>query len=258
MRLKLVLAYDGTNYSGWQIQENAPATIQGTVERAFFRLLGQPVRLFGSGRTDAGVHALGQTAHCDVPRMLADWRKALNAALPQDIRVLSAALAPPGFHARTSAASKTYIYNFWTERAFTPPQMRAFCWPCGRLDAAAMRMALPGLAGRHDFAALQNAGTPQSSTERSIFSISLEETAPAEFLPPHSPPLRLSVTADGFLKQMVRNIAGLLAWVGMGKLGAGDVPGVLAGGRGDNPAPTAPARGLFLARVHYGNASGED
>ena len=173
MRLRLLLAYDGSRYCGWQIQDipTPPPTVQAAVEAAVGRIAGRPVRVFGSGRTDAGVHAHGQVAHCDVPRRPGlDWRHALNALLPADVRVLHWQEAAPDFHARISALRKTYVYDFWQEKGFVPPRLAPFVWRSGPLDAGAMRAALPFLLGRHDFASLQNAGTEMVSSDRGLKS----------------------------------------------------------------------------------------
>lgn len=256
MRLKLLLAYDGTGFSGWQIQEKPqpPPTVQGTLETALARLTGGFVRVFGSGRTDAGVHAHGQVAHCDVPdRPGLDWRHSLNAVLPPAVRVLSADAAAPDFDARRDAVSKTYIYQFWRETRFVPPALAPFVWACGPLDTAAMRAALLHFPGERDFASLRNAGSDTRGSVRRIFSAALETLPPQEFYPPHVPLLRLRVTANGFLKQMVRNMAGLLAACGRGKLAPEAVPALLAAAdRAAVNAPTAPPGGLALACVDYG------
>lgn len=263
MRLKLLLAYLGSRYSGWQIQEkpNPPPTVQGELEAALRVLAGAPVRVFGSGRTDAGVHAHGQVAHCDVPDAKAtdarsggarDWRHSLNALLPRDIRVLEVTPAPAGFHARKDAKRKTYAYQFWQERSFLPPQLTPYVWNCGQLDISAMRAALPRLLGEHDFAGLQNAGTDVESTRRTLFAASLDALPPCEFYPPHAPLLRLTVTADGFLKQMVRNMAGLLVACGQGKIAPEAIPDLLAArDRRAVPSATAPPQGLALVSVAY-------
>lgn len=256
MRLKLLLAYLGGNFSGWQIQEKPfpPPTIQGELEAALRILAQAPVRVFGSGRTDAGVHAHGQVAHCDVPEAKAgqDWRRSLNALLPPEIRVLAATPARADFHARKDAARKTYVYQFWQEKIFAPPQLAPYVWSCGPLDAQAMRAALPHLVGERDFASLQNAGTDMESTRRHVFAASLTPLPPCEFYPPHAPLLRLSVTADGFLKQMVRNMAGLLAACGQGKIKPESIPEMLnARDRRAVPSMTAPAQGLALVSVEY-------
>lgn len=255
MRLLLTLAYNGSAWHGWQIQEraNPPPTIQGAVEKALFDLYGQKIRLYGAGRTDAGVHAHAQAAHCDVPCLLRDTRHALNARLPHDIRVLSAIATRPDFHARKDAVSKTYIYDYWRESGFVPPQLAPFAWNCGPLDLAMMRTALPYLQLETDFASFQNAGTEMKNTVRRINFIRLEEMPQIEFYPPHAPLLRLFVNADGFLKQMVRNIAGFLAWCGRGKISGEELPRILAKKcRKALPSPTAPACGLALAAIEYG------
>ena len=214
MRLRMLLAYKGSNYSGWQVQEsaNSPPTIQGCVEKALATLNRSPVRVTGSGRTDAGVHALGQVAHCDVADRLTEqaWRRGLNALLPRDIRVLESSVVHPRFHARKDARRKTYVYHFWQERDLLPPMLADYVWNCGRLALQNMRKALPALLGEKDFAALQNRGAETSSTIRSVFFISLEPMPALQSWPAHAPMLRLTVTANGFLKQMVRNMAGPL------------------------------------------------
>lgn len=264
MRLKLLLAYDGASFSGWQIQEKpgAPATVQGVVEAALARLTSGKVRVFGSGRTDAGVHAHGQVAHCDVPDRPAltglDWRHALNAVLPPAVRVLAAGPAHPAFDARRDAIAKTYVYQFWRESRFTPPGLAPFVWACGPLDQEAMRAALPDFLGERDFASLRNAGSETRGSVRRIHAVTLEVMPPLEFYPPHEPLLRLTVTAGGFLKQMVRNMAGLLACVGRGRIAPDEVPALLAAcDRAAVPAPTAPPQGLALARVDYGSMPGD-
>ncbi|MDR1777308.1 MAG: tRNA pseudouridine(38-40) synthase TruA [Desulfovibrio sp.] len=255
MRLKLLLAYTGTRYHGWQIQEkpNPPLTVQGELEAALGKIAGRPVRVCGSGRTDAGVHAKGQTAHCDVPvAKEIDWRRSLNALLPRDIRVIRADAVRPDFHARNDAAQKTYHYQFWQERNFCPPELLPFVWPCGPLDVEAMRAALPHLAGRRDFAVFRNAGADGGSTCRTVFSVELTPLPPQEHYPPHRPALCFSVTADGFLKQMVRNMAGLLVACGRKRIDPRLVPKFLdARDRAALPSPTAPACGLTLVSVDY-------
>ncbi|WP_394026201.1 tRNA pseudouridine(38-40) synthase TruA [Desulfovibrio falkowii] len=255
MRLKLLISYVGTGYSGWQIQEKPkpPPTVQGALEAALRTIAGKAVRVHGSGRTDSGVHAHGQVAHCDIPDTRAglDWRHSLNAVLPRDIRVLDASPAAPDFHARKDALRKTYAYQFWQDRRFLPPHVRPYVWNCGMLDLDAMRDALPFLLGRHDFAGLRNAGTDVESTERTIMDARLDALAPCEYYP-HAPMLRLTITADGFLKQMVRNVAGLLAACGQGKIQPAQIPELLAArDRQAVPSVTAPPEGLALVSVKY-------
>lgn len=258
MRLKLLIAYKGTNFQGWQIQEKErpPATIQGELEGAISKITGRKIRIHGAGRTDSGVHALGQTAHLDLPETpkLAnlDWRHSLNALLPQDIRILNAEIAAESFHARKDAIAKTYIYSYWTETGFTPPELADFAWSCGRLDIDAMRACFSAFMGEHDFSSFQNAGTPVESSVRKIFELKLEIIPQLEFYPPHAPLLRLSISANGFLKQMARNIAGFIWKAGKGKASAGEIADILkAADREALKAPAAPARGLRLAKVYY-------
>ena len=155
MRIRLVVAYVGTSYMGWQVQAErfAMQTIQGQLEHALGLLAAAPVRVHGSGRTDSGVHAEGQVAHCDFPEArfakLKDMRHALNAMLPDDIRVFVAEPCAQTFHARFSAHAKTYRYQFWMERGFVPPRLKPYVWCCGPLDVARMREALPHLQGEH-------------------------------------------------------------------------------------------------------------
>ncbi|MBQ2477431.1 MAG: tRNA pseudouridine(38-40) synthase TruA [Desulfovibrio sp.] len=268
MRLKIVLAYEGTGWHGWQIQAPALAlrTVQGQLEQALSRLAGVHVAAFGSGRTDAGVHALGQTVHCDVederfPK-IRDWRHALNALLPDAIRVLSCEPCAGDFHARFSARAKTYRYRFWQEPGFALPWLGPFVWRCGPLDEAPMRKALELFKGTHDFASFANAGTPVKDTVRTLYALELAEeswdavlTKAGPSLPPHRPCLRLDVTGSGFLKQMVRNIAGLLHDAGKGKIDPCQVPSFLEGRpRAFLPSRTAPACGLALLKVHYDGA----
>lgn len=257
MRLKLVVAYDGTAYSGWQIQEKPfpPPTIQGALEAAFLRLTGQKIRVTGSGRTDAGVHALGQVAHADAPARDLPWQKSLNSVLPADIRVGRIEIADPDFHARKDAIAKTYIYQIWPDKSFMPPLLRGQAWQTGALNLGRMRQAAQHFLGRHDFAALQNSGTPVNSTVRDISRLEIDQIRDP-ILPAGWPPLlRISVTASGFLKQMARNMAGLLVYAGLEKIPPEAVPCYLAGmDRRLLPSPTAPAHGLILKEVIYGES----
>jgi tRNA pseudouridine38-40 synthase len=256
MRLKLLLAYVGTQYRGWQIQQipQAPPTIQGTLEAALQKIAGQMLRVHGAGRTDSGVHAHAQVAHVDIPEARArlNWQRSLNAILPDDIRIISVESVPDSFHARKDALHKTYIYQFWQERSFLPPQLAPFVWNCGPLEGEAMRAALPHLLGRHDFSGLCNRGTDVQSRVRTVLDARLYTLPPCEYYPAHAPVLRFSVTANGFLKQMVRNMAGLLAACGRGKIQPEAIPALLASkSRQAMPAPTAPAQGLALTHIHY-------
>ncbi len=254
MRLKLTIAYVGTHFKGWQVQEHPhypqPRTVQAELEAAIGRIAGRPVRVHGSGRTDSGVHADGQVAHVDVPDEKAgfNWLRALNATLPDDVAILDARPVGDDFHAQYSCLRKAYTYSLWLERAFTPPRLHGFVWNTGELDLAAMSEAAAQLTGRHDFAALQNIGTPIKSTLRTIYAIT---RAPDPNPAWNGRLVRWRVEADGFLKQMVRNIVGLLVEVGRGRLDATAVPGIIASGDRAQAPATAPAWGLSLTAVYY-------
>lgn len=267
-RLKLIIAYAGTRYAGWQIQ-CLPAgrphavqqpTVQQAVEDAAKAILGSAVRVHGAGRTDSGVHAEGQVAHLDIPdaKAAVDWRRALNAKLPEDISVLQAAVVPDGFHARFDAVKKRYTYRIWLTRAFVLPQRRPFVHMTGPLDIAAMDAAAAFMTGTHDFASFQNAGTELATTVRTVYSITRTPgLAPDDFPRSHDTtpraPLELAwhFEADGFLKQMVRNMMGLLLWIGTGRCAPEDVPAIIAARDRRLSAPTAPACGLTMERVFY-------
>ncbi|WP_300159790.1 tRNA pseudouridine(38-40) synthase TruA [Solidesulfovibrio sp.] len=252
-RLRLTIAYDGTHFAGWQLQ--APGggrTVQGCLEEALGKLSGASVRVHGAGRTDSGVHALAQVAHCDVPEDRAGlpWQRALNAVLPRDMTVTAAAAVPDDFHARFSATGKVYRYTLWTEPAFILPWRRPYVWNVGRvaarLDTAAMDACAALFTGYHDFAAFQNAGSHVSGTERLVRAVTR--------LPPDTAgEMVWEFRAEGFLKQMVRNLTGALVAVGAGKVSSEDIRSVLTSGRRGLAPATAPASGLCLVAVEYGD-----
>ena len=253
--LKLTLAYDGTRFVGWQRQADGES-IQGLLEDALARFEGAPVTVHGAGRTDAGVHALGQVASASVTftHPTTTIVRALNAHLPEDIRVLDVADAASDFHARFSARSKTYRYQI---RAGTigNPFTRAFVWQLPEaLNVAAMTEAAAALVGRHDFAVFQSAGTEVASTVRtivrSVFSITerperSERTERSERL------LVYEVTADGFLRHMVRAIVGTLVEIGRGWRPAESMAQLIGHGTRAQAGATAPPHGLFLVSVDY-------
>ncbi len=242
---KILLEYDGTGYSGWQRQKDRP-TVQGEVEAAVRRITGHHAAVHGSGRTDAGVHALGQVAHfrCRTRLDGATIGRALNAVLPPDIAVRACDRAPDTFHARYDTSAKTYRYRI-DNRAVRPAVGRQYAWHLRRsLDREAMHRALPHITGTRDFKAFEATGSPRSHTVRTVTA--------AELLPEGDGCLRLEITADGFLKFMVRNIVGTLAEVGLGRRTSGSVAAVLDSGDRRRAGPTAPAHGLFLVRVFYG------
>ncbi|SKA83236.1 tRNA pseudouridine38-40 synthase [Paucidesulfovibrio gracilis DSM 16080] len=246
-RICLTLAYDGTDYAGWQVQPGQ-RTVQGVLERALRPLIGvgEDVRVHASGRTDSGVHALGQVAHVDVPTSRRDlpWQKALNATLPPDVRVVAAREVPATFHARFSAISKTYAYTLWLDPDYVLPQRRRHVWHCGPLDLNALDRAAAFLLGEQDFAAFRNTGTETRSTVRTMHRVWRSSGVhPAECV--------LRFQASGFLKQMVRNLTGCLVAVGRGKAEPENVRSYLKEGDRSAAPATAPAQGLCLERVEY-------
>ena len=241
---RLTLAYDGTSYSGWQVQP-AAATVQGTIEKALEIVEGRAVKLTGSGRTDAGVHALAQVASCTLsnPIPAHGLCKALNRLLPADIRVCDASLAPEGFHARHWATAKTYEYRIQRAQICPPFEARYCYWHPYPLDEDAMRLAALRLAGSHDFRSFASSGgNVEESTERSAFSSVLRREDDL---------LVYSVRGSGFLYRMVRNFVGTLLEVGRGNLTPDDIDRILAARDRRAAGPTAPARGLFLVSVEY-------
>ncbi len=253
LRICLHLAYVGTSFNGWQFQagQTGTRTVQGCLQTALERVTGQKICVNGSGRTDAGVHALDQVAHFDVERRLAHipWVLALNSQLPPEISVLRAYEVPLDFHARFSARGKCYSYIFWTEKNFVLPQRAPYVWQVWNLDSTKMRAAAALLAGEHDFACFQNSGTEVRSTRREIFRIWDEPgILPQEQV--------WYFYGSGFLKQMVRNMVGLIKEVGKGNLSPEETTRLLAQKDRRLAPATAPARGLCLERVFYGDEDG--
>ena len=264
--LKLTLAYDGTRFVGWQRQADGES-IQGLLEQALAKFQGAPVTVHGAGRTDAGVHALGQVASVSVTftHPTGTLVRALNALLPEEIRILEVADAAPDFHARFSARSKTYRYHI---RAGTigDPFTRAFVWHLAEpLDVAAMRSAAASLVGTHDFAAFQSAGTDVASSVRTIFR---SEIRAADECRGHTGSARLfteggadllgsgetlvyEVTADGFLRHMVRAIVGTLVEIGREWRPVESMAHLIGDGTRAEAGATAPPHGLFLVSVDY-------
>jgi len=253
--LKFTLAYDGTRFVGWQRQarvEGGGESIQGLLEDALARFEGAPVTVHGAGRTDAGVHALGQIASAAVTftHPTATLLRALNAQLPGAIRILDVCEAAPDFHARFRARSKTYRYQI---RAGTmgDPFTRAFAWQLAEsLDLSAMRASAAALVGTHDFAAFQSVGSDVTSTVRTIVRSNIYEVAsPSPLSGAHL--LAYEVTADGFLRHMVRTIVGTVIDVGRGWRSAESMSRLIDGGTRAQAGATAPPHGLFLVRVDY-------
>src|SRR5271167_3948308 len=247
--LKIVLAYDGSEFSGWQVQPDA-ATIQGTLSSAIGRVTGEKVLPQGSGRTDAGVHALAQVVtfvtESSVPA--ANFVKALNDILPPTVRVLEVEEASPDFHARKSARGKTYRYRIY-RAAICPPFLARYVWHYPYpLDEPAMVQAAALVEGEHDFTSFaavdperEREGAPVSNIRR-IFSSNWERQGD-EFL--------YTVKGSGFLHHMVRNLVGTFILVGKGTLQPEDVTRILEARNRSAAGATAPASGLYLVGVEY-------
>jgi tRNA pseudouridine38-40 synthase len=255
--LKLTVEYDGTNYVGWQRQAEG-TSIQGLIEWALAPFEGGPVTVHGAGRTDAGVHALAQVAsvRTRTEQSAATLQRALNAVLPIDVRVIGVEDAPPGFHARFDAASKTYEYRIATGTHVSAFHHRYVWHVPGVLDVDAMRAGAKALRGRHDFAAFRSTGGAVHTTERTILAITVEAGSDRGQTgvrpgPGGQAPLVITVTGDGFLRHMVRTIAGTLADVGLGRWPPGQVSAILASRNRARAGRAAPAAGLFLVRVDY-------
>jgi tRNA pseudouridine38-40 synthase len=230
-----------------------PPTIQGLLENRIIHLLGRRIPVHGAGRTDAGVHADGQVCHADMPdsAQRIDWQNALNSGLPSDIRVLRAEWVPLAFHARKNALAKKYAYSLWTHRQRALPRLQSFVWSTPPLDQALLLPAFSLLQGRHDFATFQNSGTRVAHTIRTLRRISRLPGMVAPLACPEDWPVcTLVFEGDGFLKQMVRNLVGLLVWIGLGKIPASSIPGFFAAkDRRALSSPSAPAQGLTLLEV---------
>ena len=242
---KLTIAYRGTEFSGWQ-RQTAKRTVQECIEAALEKIWGQKISLQGSGRTDTGVHALGQVASFNAPRLHAATvlLRALNANLPHDVRIVKCQLVTPAFHARFDARGKTYRYLIWNQFVQDPFTLDTH-WHVPRpLDLSAMRKGARMLLGRHDFASFtSNPGYERESTVRVMKRASVVREGPA---------LVFHFSADGFLYRMVRNLVGGLAKVGLGRLSADEFGRILrARSRSEAPA-NAPACGLYLMSVRYG------
>jgi tRNA pseudouridine38-40 synthase len=240
---KVILEYDGANYAGWQRQLDQP-TIQGTVEDALARVAQERIALVGAGRTDAGVHALGQVASFRTEKTLAssEWMRALNALLPKDICVRSMQQAPDAFHARYSAIGKLYEYRI-LNRPERSALERGRVWHLRkRLDLAAMREAGATLVGLHDFSSFENSPTENTNPMCRLDRLNVHA---------ESDLIRVEAYADRFLRQMVRAIVGTLVEVGTGTRAIGSLETVLAAKSRAEAGRTAPAHGLFLVRVDY-------
>jgi tRNA pseudouridine38-40 synthase len=242
-RLRLIVEYDSTDYCGWQRQDGLP-TIQAELEAAVQRITGEASAVCGAGRTDSGVHALGQAAHLDTRSAISarSLHLGLNSGLPRAISVRSVEDAPPAFDARRSASGKLYRYAIWNDVVRSGFRDRHTWHVREPLDVPRMAAAAAHLVGRHDFAAFRAADCDRATTVRTLRRLAVER---ADEL------VTLEVEGDAFLKHMVRILAGTLTAVGAGRLAPDAIPAIRDGGARDRGAVTAPAKGLCLVRVDY-------
>ncbi|MCC7519982.1 MAG: tRNA pseudouridine(38-40) synthase TruA [Verrucomicrobiae bacterium] len=245
MRLRMTVAYDGSGYAGWQRVATGVA-VQEKIEEALKRIGGQPAPIEGASRTDRGVHASGMVAGLDWkhPRMRPmDLRRALNALLPFDLRILDVRRAPKGFHARFDAKRKLYLYRI-QNAPVADPLRRGVCWHVPHaLDLAAMRAAAAAFVGRHDFSAVAaNPGYARASMVRTVRRCEIRKRRDE---------ILFEVEGDGFLYKMVRTMVGTLVEIGGGRRAADSVAALLASRDRRRAGKTAPAHGLCLVKVFY-------
>lgn len=241
---RLTIEYDGTHYHGWQRQKE-DVTIQAVIEDALSLMTRQKITLAGSGRTDAGVHALGQVAHfkCNTRLAPETLQKGLNSLLPEDIVITACREASESFHARFDVKSKIYHYRV-LNRHLPSALMRNYAWHLRKpLDLEAIQSASRFLLGRHDFKAFEGTGSPRDHTVREIMT--------AEWTAEEGGFQRFCIEADGFLRYMVRNIVGTLADVGLGKITPEEFRKILLSKDRAFAGATAPAKGLYLVQVNY-------
>jgi tRNA pseudouridine38-40 synthase len=247
VRFKLLIAYDGTDYAGWQVQKIGVG-VQELIEKALQSLFPHAGRLHGSSRTDAGVHALGMVAHVDIPadEFRMPSRKlalALNAHLPEDIRILKAEVCPDDFHARFQAVGKQYRYFVWNERSMNPLLRRQAWHVPALLDLALMRAAARKLVGRHDFRSFAaNRNYEVEMTVRTLARCDIRRSGPL---------LTFVIEGDGFLYKMCRGIVGTLVQIGQRKIMVAEIDRILTERDRRVAGMTAPAHGLVLWNVRY-------
>lgn len=242
-RIKLIVEYDGTNYHGFQVQNNAH-TIQAEIEKAILKLTGEKVSLTAAGRTDAGVHALGQVIAFNTRSSIPPerWKPALNSVLPADIKVREAGYTDKDFHPRFDALSKTYHYLIYRQEKGAV-FYRNYAWiNTEPLDIEEMRKAAVYIEGRHDFSSFCSSGSSVKSFERTVKNLSIEEKFPF---------LWLKIRADGFLYNMARIITGTLVEVGQGKYPPRRIKEIMEAKDRSQAGRTAPAQGLYLVEVKY-------
>ena len=245
---KMIIQYDGTRYKGWQRQKTTDQTIQGKIEAILSRQYGRTIEIDGSGRTDAGVHAHGQVANFRLPdaccagKTPEELRQIFVQYLPEDIAVTEVRAASERFHSRLNVVKKTYVYRIWNADYPNVFERKYMLHDNRPMDVEAMRQAAQYLLGKHDFAAFCAAGAQVSTTVRTIFDCHVEKQGES---------VRILVTGDGFLYNMVRILAGTVLEVCAGRLSPGEIPGILRARDRSLAGPTLPPHGLYLDRVFY-------
>ena len=249
MNYKLLIQYDGTDFHGWQSQDGL-RTVQGELQRALSLIDGRDVNVHGSGRTDAGVHAEGQVANVQIQREITPekLRNAINGNVGKDVRVLEATVAAPEFHARYSAIEKTYVYRIVNAPVMSPFWSRYAHQEARPLNLAAMQTAAESFLGEHDWTAFSAAQSDVEDRVRTIRHLEISERVDERS---RSTLVEIRVSADGFLRYMVRAIAGTLMAIGRGELSSDAVEKAIAAGVRPAVAATAPACGLTLLSVRY-------
>ena len=253
-QIRLTLQYDGTDYSGWQIQKNG-ATIQGLLEDAIFSVTNDRSRVTGAGRTDAGVHAFEQVAVFETASTLSPdvFLQALNANLPNDISITCSEECPEDFHPRYRAKQKRYSYII-SDRTPGSVFLNRYSWQINyQLNIEAMRNASEYLIGRHDFSSFQASGCSAKHPVRELNSITISDLPSLEFITFRidTPVIKITIEGSAFLRHMVRNIAGTLVDIGRGKYPPEKIKEILRSKDRRNAGPTAPACGLFLEKITY-------
>lgn len=245
-KFRIVIEYDGADFAGWQIQPGR-RTVQEEIEKAIEIITSSHSRVSGSGRTDAGVHARGQVAHfLSAARLGAEeWLRALNATLPEDIRIIDAAEVSPEFDARRSATGKWYRYEILTRQVASPIERRHVWHVPFKLDIKAMRKAAKAIKGERDFRSFRGSGCASKSTVRIIKRLDIKYMDEDHLV--------FDIEATAFMRYMVRNIVGTLVEVGRGKISPDDVKHILAAQDRRRAGPTAPPQGLTLMEVYYRN-----
>ncbi|NLM36475.1 MAG: tRNA pseudouridine(38-40) synthase TruA [Clostridiales bacterium] len=241
--IKLVLEYDGTAYAGWQRQKNAP-TIQEAVEKSIFSITGEELSVTGCSRTDAGVHAKEFVCnfHTNSSIEASRFREALNAKLPEDIRIHKAVEVDESFHSRYDSKGKTYCYTILNQEVNSAIYRNFVCHVRYPLNINDMSSAARFFLGTHDFQAFRKLGSSVKTTTRTISQLELLKEGNI---------IRIYGTADGFLYNMMRIIAGTLIEIGLGRMKPEDIPLILEGNTGVKPGKVAPAQGLCLEKVYY-------